>query len=157
MDDRFDLILFSKAIQQPGDITYVANSCIPFGNDGNHYNDSINKQPNTAVDIAVANALHNASDHLPVKAVFDFESLSLLLFLMSISALVSPTLQMCSNPVQLIEVEVKNYGANAIDFATHPLVVTVHAINSSSVPSTFTKTISTRKYFPRFKHSNHFQ
>ena len=150
MDDRFDLILFSKAIQQPGDITYVANSCIPFGNDGNHYNDSINKQPNTAVGIAVANALHNASDHLPVKAVFDFEygSASVVVPDVGLSALVSPTLQMCSNPVQLIEVEVKNYGANAIDFATHPLVVTVHAINSSSVPSTLTKTISTGNISP---------
>jgi endonuclease/exonuclease/phosphatase family metal-dependent hydrolase len=73
MDDRFDLLLYSQAIADPGGMAYVSNSTWAVGNDGNHYNDSVNAQPNTSVSIAVANALHNASDHLPVVAQFTFE------------------------------------------------------------------------------------
>lgn len=72
LDDRFDMILYSKATNDSGGITFVKNSLIPYGNDGNHYNDSINEQPNTAVSVTVANALHYASDHLPVYATFSF-------------------------------------------------------------------------------------
>lgn len=70
LDDRFDLILFSAAINTNGPLQYVAGSTISYGNDGNHYNDSINHQPNTAVTVAEANALHYAADHLPVMAKF---------------------------------------------------------------------------------------
>jgi exonuclease III len=73
LDDRFDMILHSRAVGESGGITFVSGSCIPFGNDGNHYNDSINRMPNTAVSQSVANALHDASDHLPVLATFVFE------------------------------------------------------------------------------------
>lgn len=73
MDDRFDLMLYSKAIGQPGGISYVAGSCTVIGNDGNHYNDSVNQQPNTAVSVDMANALHYAADHLPVYCLLEFE------------------------------------------------------------------------------------
>jgi len=72
MDDRFDLILISSAVDEPGRITYKSNSLTPFGNDGMHYQDSINQPPNSAVSQTVANALHCASDHLPVYAEFIF-------------------------------------------------------------------------------------
>jgi len=49
LDDRFDFLLYSTAVKNGGKVSYVANSMTPYGNDGNHYNDSINKQPNTAV------------------------------------------------------------------------------------------------------------
>ena len=45
---------------------YVQNSYTAFGNDGLHFNDSINAMPNIAVSPNVAQALHDASDHLPV-------------------------------------------------------------------------------------------
>jgi len=73
MDDRFDLILYSQAIADAGKMDYILNSVWAVGNDGNHYNDSINRPPNTSVPQTVANALHNASDHLPVIAQFSFE------------------------------------------------------------------------------------
>jgi len=73
MDDRFDLLLFSQAIADPGGMDYVNNTMWAVGNDGNHYNDSVNKQPNNSVSQLVANALHYASDHLPVIAGFSFE------------------------------------------------------------------------------------
>lgn len=74
LDDRFDMILMSPAVMEAGGITYVPGSYRAYGNDGNHYNDSINKMPNTAVTQQVANALHYASDHLPVYASFSFSS-----------------------------------------------------------------------------------
>lgn len=72
MDDRFDMMLFSPGIMNSGRIAYVAGSMTAYGNDGNHYNDSINQRPNTAVADSVADAIHYASDHIPVYAVFTF-------------------------------------------------------------------------------------
>ncbi|MEO8664228.1 MAG: endonuclease/exonuclease/phosphatase family protein [Ignavibacteria bacterium] len=74
LDDRFDMILYSGAVKNSGGIKFIPGSYVPYGNDGNHYNDSINKLPNTAVSVSVANALHYASDHLPVYAAFEFGS-----------------------------------------------------------------------------------
>ncbi len=72
LDDRFDLILFSPSINTTGKVRYVPNSTNPIGNDGMHYNDSINRLPNLAVSDEIANALHYAADHLPLMARFVF-------------------------------------------------------------------------------------
>jgi exonuclease III len=72
MDDRFDMILMSQAVIDSGGINFIPGSYTVYGNDGNHYNDSINRPPNSAVSQQVANALHYASDHLPVIAGFNF-------------------------------------------------------------------------------------
>lgn len=72
LDDRFDMILMSESVMTSGGITYVPDSYFAYGNDGNHYNDSINKTPNTAVGQEIADALHYSSDHLPVIASFSF-------------------------------------------------------------------------------------
>ena len=74
LDDRFDMILYSKSVSEPGGITFIPYSITEFGNDGNHYNDSINERPNTAVPDSIADALHYASDHLPVYSLFEFRS-----------------------------------------------------------------------------------
>jgi hypothetical protein len=48
-----------------------ASTYYALGNDGNHFNLAINQAPtNTAVSVAVANALFNMSDHLPVVTEF---------------------------------------------------------------------------------------
>jgi len=73
MDDRFDMILFSQAIIDSGSIFYVPESFINYGNDGNHYNDSINNPPNLAVGQQIADALHYSSDHIPIIATLKFE------------------------------------------------------------------------------------
>lgn len=72
LDDRFDMILYSNAVNIIGGIKFIPGTYIAYGNDGNHFNDSINQIPNTAVSINIANALHYASDHLPVFASFEF-------------------------------------------------------------------------------------
>jgi hypothetical protein len=74
LDDRFDMILYSRAISLGGGITYIPQSLTPYGNDGTHYNDSINRPPNLVVSQQVANALHYSTDHLPVFAKFVFEN-----------------------------------------------------------------------------------
>lgn len=73
MDDRFDFILISQSIKDEGDIDYVEDSYISFGNDGIRCcNLPINVPPNNLVGQEIANALLNSSDHLPVIADFDF-------------------------------------------------------------------------------------
>lgn len=73
MDDRFDLMLHSKAMTNSSGKIYMSYSRARYftvGNDGNHYNDSINKQPNTAAPVAVVNGIHYASDHCPIIGVY---------------------------------------------------------------------------------------
>ena len=80
MDDRFDMMLYSNAVKNPGGITYVTNSLVAYGNDGNHFNDSINRLPNSAVTQTIANALHYSSDHLPVYVMLTFEPVTIISF-----------------------------------------------------------------------------
>lgn len=75
LDDRFDFILTSYGMNDNFGIDYIASTYNAFGNDGNHYNQSINSGSNSAVSSVVANALNFASDHLPV--VMDFAVYSL--------------------------------------------------------------------------------
>ncbi len=70
LDDRFDFIFTSYNFNNGSSVEYVANTHTVYGNDGNHFNDSINRLPNSAVSDIIANALHYASDHLPVYADF---------------------------------------------------------------------------------------
>lgn len=72
LDDRFDMILASQAVKDTGDITLLASTYQAFGNDGQHFNKSVNEPPFTIITQEIANALFNSSDHLPVFADFDF-------------------------------------------------------------------------------------
>lgn len=73
MDDRFDWIFASEAIlAETYEMNYVSDTYWAIGNDGNHFNQAINEGNNTTVSDVVADALYNASDHIPVKAVFSF-------------------------------------------------------------------------------------
>lgn len=75
LDDRFDMILFSSAINAGSRVKYISGSMVAYGNSGFHYDDSVNAPrgtPPVAAD-SVAHALHYASDHLPVSAQFVFQ------------------------------------------------------------------------------------
>ncbi len=73
MDDRFDWIFVSEAVlNETYEINYVKDTYWAVGNDGNHCNQAINDGNNTSVNDAMADALHDASDHLPVMATFAF-------------------------------------------------------------------------------------
>ncbi len=69
LDDRFDFILVSSPIYYGSrKVSCITNSYHALGNDGNHFNKSVNN-PNPAnqdVPSNVADALYTMSDHLPV-------------------------------------------------------------------------------------------
>ncbi len=72
LDDRFDFILYSNSIKNGSQkLSYKTGSFTTFGNDGAHFNQSINSGTNGAVSQQVANALYNFSDHLPIYADFE--------------------------------------------------------------------------------------
>jgi FlgD Ig-like domain len=74
LDDRFDMWLTSYSMQDGQGLDYVSALApgqlsypFVFGNDGAHYNMDVNGGGgNGSVGLEVANALWNASDHLPV-------------------------------------------------------------------------------------------
>ncbi len=114
LDDRFDMILMSQAIWDTGGISFIPGSYYVYGNDGNHYNDSINRPTNSAVGQQIADALHYATDHLPVVASFNFpaslKSLQLKLYIegrFNGTSMIPDTtiveLRSSSNPFNLIE------------------------------------------------------
>lgn len=68
MDDRFDIIFISDDLRTGvNHVSLVEGSYKAYGNDGLHYNKSINEAPsNKSVSSSMANALYTMSDHLPV-------------------------------------------------------------------------------------------
>ena len=67
LDDRFDMILMSDEILMGyNKLHYLSNSYKAVGNDGNHFNQSVNDGYNSSVPAEVADALYYSSDHLPV-------------------------------------------------------------------------------------------
>ena len=142
LNDRFDMMLFSKAVNLNGGISYVANSTVAFGNDGNHYNDSINQPPNTAVSQSMADAIYNASDHLPLYASFDFQLTNCVQSDMGTLALINPPSSLCGNANQTLQVQIKNFATNAIDFSITNASVILTVVDPLSVTKTFTKIIT---------------
>jgi endonuclease/exonuclease/phosphatase family metal-dependent hydrolase len=74
LDDRFDYILFSDSLVSSDRTFVIENSYNVLGNDGNHYNMAINEMPNSSVSQDIADALHYASDHLPVSVNIVFSN-----------------------------------------------------------------------------------
>jgi endonuclease/exonuclease/phosphatase family metal-dependent hydrolase len=75
LDDRFDFILVSHDILNSNKhIVYVNNSYKTIGNDGKHFNKSINSGTNNSVPANVLTALYNNSDHLPVVLELDLDN-----------------------------------------------------------------------------------
>ena len=76
MDDRFDWLFVSESIlDNQSRMVYIDDSYTAFGNDGNHFNDAINSGNNFSVSEQIADALHDASDHLPVYMDVWFDDL----------------------------------------------------------------------------------
>ena len=66
LDDRFDFMLISDSLRDGVGLSYITSSYRAFGNDGNHFNADINDPPTIPQGLFIADALHTASDHLPV-------------------------------------------------------------------------------------------
>ena len=76
MDDRFDWLFVSENIlSDQSSMFYIENTYTAYGNDGNHFNDAINSGNNFSVSNDIADALHDASDHLPVYMDVWFDDL----------------------------------------------------------------------------------
>lgn len=71
LDDRFDFILVSPYVYYGSrDVEVLPSTYYAVGQDGHHFNSSVNTSTNSSVPAEIANALYNQSDHLPV--VVDF-------------------------------------------------------------------------------------
>ncbi len=70
MDDRFDILLISYGLDDGEGMDFISGTQVSFGNDGLHFNMAINAGTNYAVSPEVADALHEAADHLPLYADF---------------------------------------------------------------------------------------
>ena len=76
LDDRFDMILVSESLFSTSacsiasSMRVLSDKYTAFGNDGLHFNESVNNGGNASVDVVIANALHEVSDHLPVYSDF---------------------------------------------------------------------------------------
>lgn len=77
VDDRFDFQLVTASLDDGDGISFIDGTYRTLGNDGSHYNIAINTGNNTyypsdiARSNALANALHQATDHMPV--VVDYQ------------------------------------------------------------------------------------
>lgn len=142
MDDRFDLVLYSKAISQSGGVAYVPNSQIAFGNDGNHYNDSINRMPNNAVAQNIANALHYSSDHIPVLSQFSFQYGAMAPPDAGVASLIAPGTAICPKTNQSLQVQVKNFSSDSLLFASHNLQVVLQVTHPTSGIYSFSKIVN---------------
>ena len=77
MDDRFDWLFVSQTLlDETSSIRYIQDTYLAYGNDGNHFNDAINDGNNNLVSDDIADALHDASDHLPVYMDVWFDDLT---------------------------------------------------------------------------------
>ena len=77
MDDRFDWLFVSQTLlDETSSMHYIQDTYLAYGNDGNHFNDAINDGNNNLVSDDIADALHDASDHLPVYMDVWFDDLT---------------------------------------------------------------------------------
>ncbi len=69
LDDRFDFILMNRhLLNDSAKLGYISGTYRAIGNDGLHYNQSINSGTNNSAPSTVINSLFKVSDHLPMYA-----------------------------------------------------------------------------------------
>jgi hypothetical protein len=67
MDDRFDFIMMSKSLEQPGNLSYVEGSYKAYGNNGNCFDNRIDAYDcEGPYPLSLRQNLYNMSDHTPV-------------------------------------------------------------------------------------------
>lgn len=78
LDDRFDFIFVSNdVISGSSQLKYIPGTYVAFGNDGHHFNDSLNALPlNPNIPDSITYSLYDQSDHLPVvmKTYLNFDA-----------------------------------------------------------------------------------
>ncbi len=109
LDDRFDFIFSSYQLNNGTGLEYINDSITSFGNDGAHFNVSINYGDNSVVSSEVADALYYASDHLPVFAEFNTITSTEPMIIVSIPNI---TLEWQQGTEHIIEWASSNYNGN---------------------------------------------
>lgn len=77
LDDRFDFQLMSESLQDKVGLDYIAGSYHAVGNDGRHFDVAINDegsayfQGDRSRSKELVDAIHEASDHIPVMADYE--------------------------------------------------------------------------------------
>ncbi|HEY6866677.1 MAG TPA: choice-of-anchor D domain-containing protein [Candidatus Eisenbacteria bacterium] len=67
LDDRFDMFLASYPFNDGQGLEFIASTYQSVGNDSSHFNGNITDAPVIPEGATFANALWNASDHLPIR------------------------------------------------------------------------------------------
>ncbi len=71
LDDRFDFILYSTPLTDNSlDLKVLPETFKVIGNDGNHFNSSVDYGGNSSVPDSILTVLKNNSDHLPITIKF---------------------------------------------------------------------------------------
>lgn len=131
MDDRFDLQFVSPALADGEGLDLITGTYRSVGNDGNHYNLAINAGNNTyfpgqvARSNTLADALFDASDHLPVATDLRLPGI--------VVASVDDALGRVIRGTPLaIEVRVSNNAPAETAFASLPIEVEVVAVDGAT-------------------------
>ena len=75
LNDRFDFIMCSYPILAGiNKVAYIPSSYKTIGQDGSHFNKSVNSGSNSSVPDTIAEALYNVSDHLPISLSLKIEA-----------------------------------------------------------------------------------
>ncbi len=147
LDDRFDYMFINYDMNNGSGIDFINDSVVPFGNDGNHFNQAINSGTNSAVPAYVANALHDASDHLPVFAKFktaDGTSSILDYFRVNMDATIEWT---TVDESELIGYNLYRSSTNDIDDAVQINSNIIAAMNAEEAEYSFQDTAPTGYYY----------
>jgi len=91
LDDRFDMILCSQSLLDSVGMILLWETYTICGNDGAHFNLSVNYGSNSAVPAYIADALYMASDHLPVFVDINVDT---------IAAVQEPVVKVYPNPMR---------------------------------------------------------
>lgn len=75
LDDRFDMFLPTLNMNTGEGLDLLVATYVPVGNDGLHYNLNIIDPPTIPEGATYANALFNASDHLPIRVDLQLPSM----------------------------------------------------------------------------------
>ena len=159
LDDRFDFILMADEIKfSYKHLRYVPNSYKAIGNDGYHFNQSVNQGYNYAVTSELAQALHDCSDHLPVtmKLYTDVPGLG-------IDESETPTLEasVAPNPASgVAKVSFFNPSAGMVQFELYSLQgqllkrLSEHFVNGAQQVEMDLQDVPKGFYLLRIRHSN---
>ena len=131
MDDRFDFQLVAASLVDGEGLDLIGGTYRSVGNDGNHFDVAINAGNNSyfpgeiARSNALADALFDASDHLPVAADLRLPGI----LVASVDDAIGRVIRGTPMPV---EVRVSNNAPSETSFASLPIEVEVVAIDGAT-------------------------